>query len=59
MFESVDERTYAQTQGRTDGRQLKSLPISSSLAFGSGELKMKALEWSQHFPHYKSMGKGI
>ena len=29
MFESVDGRTDAQTEGRTDGRLLESHPISS------------------------------
>ena len=36
MFESVDGRTH----GRTDGRRLESITISSSWAFGSGELKI-------------------
>ena len=33
----------------TDGRWLESHTISSPWAFGSGELKMKELEWSQHY----------
>ena len=37
MFESVDARTDA----RTDGRRLESHTISSTWAFGSGELKSK------------------
>ena len=45
MFESVDARTNR----RTDGRRLESHTISSPWAFGSGELKMKELEWSQHY----------
>ena len=39
MFESVDARTDA----HTDGRQLESHTISSPWAFGSGELKMHIL----------------
>ena len=42
---------------RTDGRRLDGNAISSpSEPNGSGELKMKALECSQHFSHYQSMG---
>ena len=37
------------TDGRTNGRRLESHTIRSPWAFGSGELKMKALEWSQHY----------
>ena len=33
----------------THGPRLKSHTISSPGAFGSGELKTKALEWSQHY----------
>ena len=51
MFESVDARTHE----HTDGRWLESHPISLFRAFGSGELKMTTLEWSQYFSHYKSM----
>ena len=42
--------------GRTHGRRLESHTISSPWAFGSGELKMKELEWSQGLPHYNPMG---
>ena len=42
---------------RTDGRRLDGYTISSPCEpIGSGELKMKALECSQDFSHYKSMG---
>ena len=41
---------------RTDGRWLDGYTISSPCEpNGSGELKMKALECSQDFSHYKSM----
>ena len=41
----------------TDGRRLDGYNISSPCEpNGSGELKMKALECSQDFSHYKSMG---
>ena len=41
---------YRRTDSHTDGRRLESLPISSPWAFGSGELKIKELEWSQDSP---------
>ena len=40
MFESVDARMDAQAHQWMDRRRLESHPISSSRAFGSGELKM-------------------
>ena len=42
---------------RTDGRRLDGYTISSPCEpNGSGELKLKALECSQDFSHYKSTG---
>ena len=42
---------------QTDGRRLDGYTISLPCEpNGSGELKMKALECSQDFSHYKSMG---
>ena len=43
------------TDGRTDAGVIGIL-IAHLRAFSSGELKMKMLQWSQHFYHYRSMG---
>ena len=47
MFENVD--------GRTDDG-VTGILIAHLGAFGSGELKMKKLDWSEDFPHYNPMG---
>ena len=49
MFENVYGRMHGLTDGRTPDR-----PVYYKLTL-SGELKMKVLECSQHFSHYKSM----
>ena len=48
----TDARTDARTHGRTDN--VKTVyPLQTKFA---GGIKMKVLEWSQHFSHCKSMG---
>ena len=55
--QQVSFREPGRTYRRTDGRRLDGYTISSPCEpNGSGELKMKALECSQDFSHYKSMG---
>ena len=52
----TDERTDGR---RTDGRTndgVTGILIAHLGAFGSGELKMKQLEWSQDFSHYNPIG---
>ena len=53
MFENVDGRM---TDGRTTDTRVTGKLIAHLRAFGSGELKMKELEWSQGFPHYNPTG---
>ena len=54
----TDGRTHGHTHGRTDGQRENSLPTTNKVCGGimmKIHLKMKALECSQHFSHYKSM----
>ena len=59
----TDARTHARTHGhtdaRTDGQRENSIPPTNKVCGGYKKKihpKIKALEWSQHFSHYKSMG---
>ena len=57
LFVSPDGRTDGRTDGRRIDRYTISSPCEPSLPASMKKIrsKMKALEWTQHFPHYNSM----